>query len=211
MFPDGFPVCPCWRTFFRTGLQNKAEPAVTTRYATAVNMSQNASNTKDLERPDLAERPALPRFEPYREAMAVADVEKMDLPLGAEQLFLLKNVLSPLECRHYIKVIEELGLSAAHWRQGDEACSRLVAESAGLADLLWDRCSHFMADIVIGEETGDNHAAQHLATNGVWKATGVNDRFRASLYTEGAQVGPHNHSNCARWVGVLRVPRGVWA
>lgn len=151
-----------------------------------------------MQRPNLADRPALPRFEAYWEATDVVDVEKKDFRPGAEQLFLLRNVLSPLECRHYIEAIDELGLSAVQRREDDGARSRLVAESAGLAALLWDRCGRFMEDTVTGAGMSDNQAIQPLPMDGVWNATGLNDRFRASLFTEGAQVGPHYHSNFVR-------------
>merc|ERR1712232_928019 len=70
-------------------------------------------------------------------------VMKEVLPNGTAMV--LYNVLSPIECKHYMEEAQRIGM--LQLSGGSRVTDRSVAMSAEVAELVFDRCKPFLHDI----------------------------------------------------------------
>eukprot|EP00803_Ostreobium_quekettii_P002231 evm.model.scf_1004.1 EVM.evm.TU.scf_1004.1 scf_1004:9386-9843(-) len=129
-------------------------------------------------------------FSPLEDAPDLEPLEREALPLGGDRAFLLRHALSKSECRHYIGVMEGLGFSDLD--TGGGGAGRVVADSPGLAALMWARYGErFISDVVVGIGEPDPSLQEPFGANGVWKACGIGRTFAACKYTGEAACAHH--------------------
>jgi hypothetical protein len=111
---------------------------------------------------------------------------------GRSDIFLLRNFLSPEECRRHIAASEQRGYEEAaistpagqvivkDVRNND----RIIWDDPGLAQAWWQRCE------------------EHLpASFGKWQRFGLNERFRFYRYTAGQTFKKHRDGSFQRQKG----------
>ncbi|XP_059168657.1 uncharacterized protein LOC131950487 [Physella acuta] len=122
---------------------------------------------------------------------AISRTEVLDY---GDECFLLKSVLLPEECQHFIQAGERVGFSEILYSRDDYRSSqRLSFQSSKLASILWKRIQGHLKTIVIDQDPLNLHIeGVPLLMKGTWVPKGLNDVFRLARYKVGGHFAPHN-------------------
>lgn len=114
-------------------------------------------------------------------------IVKEDIALPRKQnklAFLLHNVFTKEECKHYIKKTEKMGYTAAlvnvgagrqQLRTDIRNSSRCIWDSEDEAEIMWERIKPYIPEEWLNS----------------WKAVGLNERLRFLRYDKGEYFAPH--------------------
>ena len=122
-------------------------------------------------------------------------IEKIDL-FEDGRAFVLRNVLSELECDGYMAAAEKLGMSSvqsAGYERRVRVCHRVTASSDELASQLFGRIAPFLHPIDLSSTdvgTRPPGVPKHRART-VWRPHGLNELFRICKYETGGHFAPH--------------------
>ncbi|XP_076442848.1 uncharacterized protein LOC143281518 [Babylonia areolata] len=110
-----------------------------------------------------------------------------------DQGFLLHEILSAQECKHFINEGERAGFGKIEGSSENYRSSqRITFENEALAGMLWKRLRPWLSNITID---GD-HQKQHIhgiqfLLQGTWTPAGLNPMFRLCRYMPGGHFAPH--------------------
>lgn len=106
-------------------------------------------------------------------------------------VWLLRGVLTPNECREYMKQAEALGLEEPVANARHRSSSRVVAMGKDVSNLIWSRISHFFPTMSVRSTDTSVEQSPLMNAAGEWKALGLNDCWRICRYMPGGHFGPH--------------------
>lgn len=128
-------------------------------------------------------------------------VEKVDLLRGYwgydGACFLLRNLLTPSECKAIIDQAEGFGLQPCGYSQRMRITERVLVKGEELGELLFARAKPYLIDMHINSELQKRPAGlpESLPMAGeemIWSATGLNPVFRVCRYAAGGFFQPHH-------------------
>eukprot|EP01080_Neovahlkampfia_damariscottae_P008677 gene8677-624_t len=100
--------------------------------------------------------------------------------LKQHSAFLLKNVLSPEECQHFIKETEEIGFQKLYgYHPSYRNNTRIIIQDDDLVQVIFNRIKKFVPQTVTDEQ------------GKIWELVGMNERFRWCKYVKGQHFSPH--------------------
>ena len=124
--------------------------------------------------------------------------EKILGHLEENDAFVLRSVLSNIECRNFINAIEKVGLS--HWDvTGKKSlsirdCKTIECELPELTDFIWKRIRSGFDGYEFNTEKMKGEL--HVSMQGMWKPVGLNPHVLISRYDEGGHFSPHIDGSC---------------
>lgn len=125
-------------------------------------------------------------------------IEKEDLPAPLTG-FILRNVLSPSECKFYVDQTEELGYDAlTGYKPEYRNNTRIVLKSQDLSNVLYERIKQYVpAEILVKTEDAMKLTAE-FGSEGLWRSYGMNEMWRFCRYRPGGHFSPHCDGYFAR-------------
>eukprot|EP00966_Prymnesium_polylepis_P210135 4866646-Prymnesium_polylepis.1 len=123
------------------------------------------------------------------------EIERVELSEDG-RAFVLRNVLSPAECKGYIEAAAALGMQSVQvngYERRVRVCSRVAAASEVLAGRLFDRIAPFLSPIDLTDPCLSSRPAGIPADRRrtFWRPHGLNELFRICKYDPGGHFAPH--------------------
>ena len=122
------------------------------------------------------------------------DITKEPLIIdGKEVGCILRHVLTPEECSHFISVASEDGhlVDLSH-NAKYRNMKRGIGDSALVAKVIYDRIRPHLSEVIeVNAMTSSIHQDYGGASHGFWKPYGINDHLRFGYYTPGGHFAPH--------------------
>merc|ERR1712224_367856 len=111
--------------------------------------------------------------------------------------FILRNLLTPSECRDIINQAEGFGLHHCGYSKSMRITDRVCVMGEGLGELLFARAKPYLSDMHISRDLPKLPAGlpQRIPMDGEkrhWRATGLNTCFRVCSYHPGGFFQPHH-------------------
>lgn len=102
----------------------------------------------------------------------------------------IDRLLTDEECARLNAAAEAIGFGRTNYPQSYRGNLRLITTDQGLADVLWKRIRPMVPEECEARDYKGEHA--------LWRAVGLNERFRLAKYHIGARFGAHVDANFAR-------------
>jgi len=109
---------------------------------------------------------------------------------GSSTMVHIEGLLSEEECVRLNAAAETIGFGRTNYPQSYRGNLRLIVTDPGLAAALWERLRTFAPKEIEARDYEGGHA--------VWRAVGLNERFRLAKYHAGARFGAHVDANFGR-------------
>merc|ERR1719229_519465 len=125
---------------------------------------------------------------------ARSDIEHLELFGGDGRAALLRNFLSPAECREIVLQAEGFGLISCGYSRRIRINDRVVVLGEELAAELFARARPFLHNIEVWDDCGEGSGPPGIRTDiepGVWSPVGLNPCFRVCRYDPGGFFLPH--------------------
>lgn len=128
------------------------------------------------------------------EPSACPEVQHLELLEGDGRAALLRNFLTPTECRDIILQAEGFGLRSCGYSKTIRITDRVSVMGEDLAAALFARARPFLHDIEVTRDRSCESGRQGIRTDvtpGIWSPVGLNPCFRVCRYDEGGFFLPH--------------------
>ena len=132
---------------------------------------------------------------PHRLAPPDSLREPPERPLEREDIlpegraFVLRHVLSPAECEHFIAASEALGMRDSGYDRRVRRVDRVVALGSEVASLIYSRCREHFEPRPMPPARGKQRDGPRLRMQ--WRPDGLNPCFRVCRYEKGGVFFPH--------------------